>query len=168
MSTGADGSRYADAQEHRQLGHDVQDVLHTLVDRAQDIGTGSEEDEKGRALYLGKLAARKLSGITHMAEGMGSLCPRAEQEFMMAEAVIAAMSVKALTWGAAGKNEPTQRPGSSTEAPHRCVPRGVYIEAMRCTVMSIKQAFPGNTAERWRAMAEASVGRERAETQVLL
>lgn len=162
MSTAADGPQHADPREHARLGREVQEILNSVVEQAQSVGTSAPADEKRLALHLAGFAAARLSDLADRTDEIGPLCAAVEKELRLAESFLAAVSVKTLRWTLGDEERRTLGAEETGEPVPPRISRSAYVQAILCIVMSIKRAFPGGTARRWAAMARVAAGEEPA------
>lgn len=152
----ADGLPFADPVEQGRLGREVEKILRELTDVARRVGIGDEEDEDGRALHLARLAALQFSHLADRAVDVGRLCRAVEEELMLAEAFVSALSATPLRWALGDEETPILGRSGAWETVLPPVTRKEYVRTMARLVSVIRQWFPGDTAQRWKELARTA------------
>lgn len=168
FATGGPG--HPDPDEQGRFGQDVEDVLHLLASLAQWVRFADDAEESRRAADMATFAARQFPALSDRRREIGQLCPGVEWELMLAESVIAALNMMAITCAGDEPGRPASVSDEDWEIVLPRMPRSEAVESIMRLVNVIGLQFPGDTARRWKEIARASTrcGCEREEKRMLL
>jgi len=167
MAVSVNGRHYAHPVDQGRLGKDVEERLRVVADMVERLQQCGPEDREQQALAVADCAIRQLSDLAHRREEVDQLCTAVAEELMMAESVIA--DLNSIARMGTRTEEALTVPGAE-EGWVALLPRMPHVDyasVMSLLAKSIRRQFSGDTAERWKKMAELAIKREAALSRML-